>query len=564
MPPLRADPPGVVFGAPAGQFFGIRIGPRGVRIARHPVERQRLDGVRPRGVQIHVLPETVGKREERAAGPGGRRRDLPRVEPEPQLISVPGDDVAVVDRIEEGQHVPVPRVFPLVRPPDVPRRARPVAVLGGRDSARPVGFGIPGKAELGRLGVEPPLLNGHAGDLGKLDPVPVDAHVGPDSERPPALDRKVVQGHDHGLGQARREPHPVGDDLEPVAAGDLQNRRLGADPCLGSREVGTRVGVVHPSVEEEDLGDAGTHPVERERQVVRLRVSLEGEESEIVHVVPVHPGERRGHLLLPRGRRGRGVGRSPPVPDRDQPRVGVRRARHQAFPREDVHVFRMVHHPQRRPVVEDDLFELVHPAHLVRAVPGNERKRFHLHDFRRVREVVGTGGEQVSERAPAQEVGDEADPLSVPGVEDGTGGALPVQLLHRRRCQRRHVQFDLLHAARPEKTDVVGRERVSEPEVNREVALRQVPRRGPHLAALAHPGDPDLDLGADPVQIAAKAPGTHGHPVPGPRPIVPEGEDAAPRGTDHGVEIAIAVQIAGRERSRLLTGCEPGGDRSGA
>ena len=379
---------------------------------------------------------------------------------------MPGDDVAVVDLIQKRQHVPIAGVFPLVRAPDVPGRTRFVAVFRRRDAARTMRFGVPRKSHFCGLSVQPPLLDRGIGDLGDFDPVPVDPHVRPDPQGTPALDRDVPKRHHHRLGQARRKPHPVSRDPEPVAVRDLQKRRLGLDTRLGSGEVGTRVRIVHPPIEQQDLRYPGPYPVKSEGQVVRLRVSLEGKEGEVVHIVPVHSRELRGHVPSARRSRGSRVGRSPPVPDRDQSRVGIRRPRHQAFPRKDVHILRVVHHPQRRPVVEDDLFELVHPPHLVSPVPRNQGKRFHLHDFGGIRKVVRIGGQEVAERAAAQKIGHKADPLPVPRVEDGAGRALPVQFLDGRHRLRRHVQLDLLHPSRPEESNVVGRQRSAHPEVH--------------------------------------------------------------------------------------------------
>ena len=96
------------------------------------------------------------------------------------------------------------------------------------------------------------------------------------------------------------------------------------------------------------------------------------------------------------------------------------------------------------------------------------------------------------------------------------------------------------------------------------IVLRQVTRGRLHLTALADPGNPDLYLGADAIEIAAQAPRAHRHPVSGARLSVLEGKDAAPRRADHRVEVTVTVQVTGRQRPRFFSRCKPVAERSGA
>ncbi len=217
----------------------------------------------------------------------------------------------------------------------------------------------------------------------------------------------------------------------------------------------------------------------------------------------------------------------------------------------------MIHDDERGFVVEEDFFELVDETHLVAPFPRDEREGLHLHHLFRIRRVVAAGSEEVAEGAPSEKIGDEADLLSVPGVEDRARGAFPIQLFDRRRGLPPHVHLHLLHAARPEEADVVRGVTVSESEVKREVALGEVAARRADFTPQARVSRAHLHFRAESIEVAPKPLRADGEPRAPVSTVVPKERELASIRSDHEVQVAVGVDVGHGESSALAL------DRSG-
>src|SRR5436189_5374053 len=85
---------------------------RWIRIAAHPVKRQRRKLVRTGRVNVHLFAEAVGVEQERARPTSRQRRKRFRVKRKTNLISGPADYKHVIALQQQFAHVTFARVAP--------------------------------------------------------------------------------------------------------------------------------------------------------------------------------------------------------------------------------------------------------------------------------------------------------------------------------------------------------------------------------------------------------------------------------------------------------------------
>ena len=146
------------------------------------MKRQRPKRLGIEGVQVHVLPVSVGIEQVIAHPAGVEVRQPPRVERERDLVAVARDDEAVVPTEQELPDVPETGIGAGMRPPQL--RAPDAAIIVDPREL-PVGrvvFGVAAEMQVGRFGLKPRHPRGPIARSHDADPVPVDLHVGHDPD----------------------------------------------------------------------------------------------------------------------------------------------------------------------------------------------------------------------------------------------------------------------------------------------------------------------------------------------------------------------------------------------
>ena len=210
---------------------------------------------------------------------------------------------------------------------------------------------------------------------------------------------------------------------------DVQARGGEREPRLVGGHVVAGEGVVRPAGQEQD-GVLARLGAEVQHELVLLRVAADAMEREAVRegMVERAQGGQQVAALPVRGR-----ARGAEAAYREQAE-GRRRGPHPLV-REDLHLRRVRHGQQRQAVQEQRLLQLVGDAQLVAAVARPKLVLADADVLVGVRRVVVPGPVPVAHLPAAQEVGHELEAAPVPGVEEGTGRRLAVQLLDE---ERRH------------------------------------------------------------------------------------------------------------------------------
>ena len=209
----------------------------------------------------------------------------------------------------------------------------------------------------------------------------------------------------------------------------------------------------------------------------------------------------------------------------------VRRRRQEPLVRVHLEPGGMVDGDQRGGVEVDDLLELVGRLQDVAAFLGHQLPDAHV--------LVVVGGvvlprrREVADDTSPEEVGHEAEAVAVPGVEDGAGGPLAVQLHEVEPLPRRRRQLGLPDPARPQDANELDRVRraQAEGEARRGAAA---PAQLPFLLVAA---GLDLHLGAETVEVAVQTAEADADPAAARGGVgvqLPVGPD---------VDVAVAVEV---------------------
>src|SRR5262249_52086551 len=151
----------------------------------------------------------------------------------------------------------------------------------------------------------------------------------------------------------------------------------------------------------------------------------------------------------------------------------------------------------------------------------------------------------VANLAAAQEVGQEGEALAVPGVEEGTGRGLAVQLRERGGPAAPGIQLGLQRARGPQDAHGVCGRALAEAEDH--LRGREGGCRGRGLEPLPEAARAHLDPRAYALSIADAAREVDAQRVVAAAAVVPPDRDLALRSPQHEVEGAVAVQVRSGE-----------------
>ena len=173
--------------------------------------------------------------------------------------------------------------------------------------------------------------------------------------------------------------------------------------------------------------------------------------------------------------------------------------RQEAFAGIDVGERRVVDGDEFGSVQVDDLLQLV--ADLQDETPRIRRGQMAQGEVLiRVGRRVPIRSHQVPDDGAPEKVGDEAEALAVPGVEDRTRGALPVDFGDPQAPRARRVELGLAHAAGPEYADEFHFLFLADAEVQ----CRRVVAAAAELLHLPRPSCLHFDAGTEAVGVAAE------------------------------------------------------------
>ena len=272
-------------------------------------------------------------------------------------------------------------------------------------------------------------------------------------------------------------------------------------------------------------------------------------QREAIRVDPVHPGQRGDHgavlvvpgrdrknrLLIGKKSEGRG-----PLPS-------------EALLRVDGGPGRVVHHPELRLVEVGHFLQVLQDLEQVVAVALLQLFRLDLQVLVGIGRTVDSRLDQKAQAPHPQKVGDEPVPLSVPGEEDGTGRALPVQLRELQGLPGAHLHLRLQHAAGPDEADEIHQLPASQPEQQGPRLLGEVAVPDSRLPALEIGAGVDLHLGPRPGPVGMEP--LEIDPEPGIQVAALVAQDRRPFAVarQHQVGVPIRVQVR-RDRSPPLGG----------
>ncbi len=347
---------------------GVRIPLlRAVRVALHPMKRQRLDRIGRRGVDIHLLAESVGVEQERPAAIGLERRKRGRIERQGDLVAGPRNDEHVVAPAQQLANVPFARIPSGHRLPDDGGR-NAIVVVAIRLAAVGRRFrreSAPAQHRDGCLGAR---LTGAEINRRRIheDLIPVDPHVGDDPNLPLARAELAAQVDDDRLRPADGDADVRKHGTPCAGCGfDFERRRLERQPLMMRGDVIAGKRIVRPTRRHQHR--ARRRRTEIEPQLVTFCIAADLRQREIIRVLAIQMSQAIENVVSVVIRRRLGWPRT--ARQRDEP---FGRGCTQPLIRKDVRAARMVDRHELETVDEQRLLELVGDAQLVAAVLLNE------------------------------------------------------------------------------------------------------------------------------------------------------------------------------------------------
>ena len=487
-------------------------------------------------MKVHVLAEAVGVEQKGPAQTPGKRREGIGGDLHGQFVPVSHDDEAVVHLSQKlGNRAVAGESAGVGSPVGVGVEAVVVVTERERALDRSV-LRVAAPVQVG--GLDAAAVNGDraCGDIPDQDLVEVNGRGSGDSHLPDSRRQGPGEVDEHPLGQPRGHPH-VG-DRRPPAAGpvrNLQPRGRELQPRLRRGPVRGRVGVVDPAVGQQGraLHSRQVAEVEKQRELAGVAVNAQALEAVVPVVVDMLEQPEDVVAAVVAGGHGRAQSRQCAGLE-----LRVRGRRQQALVRVHLQPGGMVDGDQLGGVEVDDLLELV--GRLQDVAPILRHQLPDAHVLVVVRGVVLAGGREVADDATPEEVGHEAEAAAVPGVEDGAGGPLAVELHQVEALSARGRQLRLPHPAGPEDADEfdgVGRSQAEGQTRGGAAAAAQLP------LLLVAPGL-HLHLCAETVEVAVQA------AQPDADPASSGGGVGVQLAVRPDVDVAVAVEVFEQDQLR--------------
>ena len=402
---------------------------RAVRIPRHRPERQRRDRFRHGGSRVHLLAVAAGVEQERPRPARGGRRQRRGVERQGDLVAGARNHEHVVDRAQQGAHVPFARIPSRRRFPGIERRHALIVVSErlpavrrrfGREAAR---------AQIGGDRLQPRLTRRRPGRGRHHDLIPEDAHARHDPDLARRREETAREIDRDRLRPADREAEVL-DHRSPGAGGvlDLERGHRHRRAALRRGDVVARERVIGPAGHQQHGGVGTRTEIELER--VRGRIAANRERREVIRVPAIERGDLRQHVVAVLVARAKRRTWRPHALEL----VGARLLP-EPFLGIDVHAGAMIDGDELQAIDEQRFLELVGDAQLVAPVARAELVAADADVLVGIGMVPAISG-PVAHLAAAHEVGHELEAVAVPGVEIRTRRGLAIELGDRERTRR--------------------------------------------------------------------------------------------------------------------------------
>src|SRR5438477_2073786 len=230
----------------------------------------------------------------------------------------------------------------------------------------------------------------------------------------------------------------------------------------------------------------------------------------------------------------------------------IRRAAGKILVGENIDSARMIHRQQLHLVEVDCFFERFHETETKLAVFLANRIARHLYVFRGPRNVALVWPNPVTDHARAQHVSNQLVVLAVPGEKCRTGTAAAIHFKKTVLLQARDLNLVLYDSGRPEHAHHVGFPGLTQRDNEVRRVLSQIAGRSRNLELLAIRPSENLDFGADRTLVVRQALERKPQPIVLVSALIAQKNSRAVILSDKQIGGAVAVVVAGDDRSRIF------------